>query len=308
MSPTIEENTMPQRDRPEADVTDKAVFRAWTSARRELGEGLRWVGDRLVTVDILAGTLTALDTRTPGDGRELARLDVPLGAVAPVAGRPGTWLAAAGTGVALLGPDGTVAWIDRPEDGNPVAMRVNDGVCDPAGRFWFGTMPYDGTAGAGSLYRVDADGGVTRVLDGLTVPNGPAFTADGTTLYLADSARGLIDRFAVDPTTGTPADRRPFVRLPADAGSPDGMTVDDAGHLWVALWGGAAVHRYTPDGTLDRRLRVPADQPTSPALHDGRLFVATAAHGLDAPRDHDGRVLAAPVGISAPEAVAAIIT
>src|SRR5205823_7114109 len=130
--------------------------------------GGRRIGDRLMFVDILSGRLFECPAREPGAGRLVAQLDVPLGAVAPIAGRPGSWIAAAGTGVGILDPDGRLRWLDRPEDGGAVPTRMNDGCCDPAGRFWAGSMVYDETPGAGSLYRVDLDGSVTRVVDGLT--------------------------------------------------------------------------------------------------------------------------------------------
>ncbi|MER7483612.1 SMP-30/gluconolactonase/LRE family protein [Streptomyces sp. NPDC126510] len=88
------------------------------------------------------------------------------------------------TGIALLAAHGRPEWLDRPEDRTPLPSRMNDGVADPASRFWAGSMAYDGTCGAGSLYRTDLDGTVVRVLDGLTSVNGPAFTAEGTTLDL----------------------------------------------------------------------------------------------------------------------------
>ncbi|WP_425472189.1 SMP-30/gluconolactonase/LRE family protein [Streptomyces cyaneus] len=142
-------------------------------------------------VDILSGRLFELREGTePTVPCQLARFDVPLGAVAPVGDRPGTWIAAAGTGIALLTADGALEWLDRPEGRPTVPSRLNDGVADPAGRFWAGSTAYDGTPGAGSLYRTDPDGTVVRVLDGLTIANGPAFTADGTTMYVADTAVG----------------------------------------------------------------------------------------------------------------------
>lgn len=229
----------------------------------ELAEGGRWIDGRYVYVDILSGRLFELrdgtDLATP---RQLARLDVPLGAVAPVGDRPGAWIAAAGTGIALLTADGALEWLDRPEDRAPVAGRMNDGVADPAGRFWAGSMAYDGTPGAGSLYRTDPDGTVVRVLDGLTIANGPAFTADGTTMYLADTAVGTILRCRVDPASGDlVGGPETFARLRDGEGSPDGMTVDEEGCLWVAMWGAAAVRRYHPDGHLLHTLTVPAPTP-----------------------------------------------
>ncbi|WP_062437187.1 SMP-30/gluconolactonase/LRE family protein [Herbidospora daliensis] len=248
----------------------------WSAIDCELGEGARWVDGRLVFVDILAGRLLTVSADKPADPEELFRLDVPLGAVAPIQGEPGRWLAAAGQGFALLDEhDGSVIWLDRPV---PPTSRMNDAVCDPSGRMWAGAMPYDSTPGAGVLYRVGPDLAVTPVRTGLTIPNGPAFTADGRTMYLADSAEGRIDRHAVDPSTGDLGDPAVFATI--EEGGPDGMTVDADDHLWVAIWGGSQVRRYTPDGRLDRVVDVPTPQPTSVCLTDGRLFVTSAALGL----------------------------
>jgi sugar lactone lactonase YvrE len=270
----------------------------------ELAEGGRWVDGRFVYVDILSGRLFELHDGTDPTPRRLARVDVPLGAVAPVHGRPDTWIAAAGTGIALLTADGKLEWLDRPEDRTRAPSRMNDGVADPAGRFWAGSMPYDGTPGAGSLYRTDPDGTVERVLDGLTIVNGPAFNADGTTLYLADSAAGTIDRRRVDPATGDLSGHDVFARFRGGEGSPDGMTVDDEDCLWVAVWGGGAVRRYHPDGRLLHTLAVPAPQPTSVCLHpsDSRLLITTAGHGLPRPTAASGAVLSAPVPARSPVA------
>ncbi|MET7479908.1 SMP-30/gluconolactonase/LRE family protein [Streptomyces sp. NPDC005648] len=267
----------------------------------ELAEGGRWIDGRYVYVDILTGGLYELrDGDGPAASRQLARLDVPLGAVAPVRDEPDVWIAAAGTGVALLTADGALEWLDRPEDRTPVPSRMNDGVADPAGRFWAGSMAYDGTRGAGSLYRTDTDGTVVRVLDGLTIANGPAFSADGTTLYLADSAEGTILRCRVDPVSGDLSEGPEiFVRLGGDEGSPDGMTVDTEGRLWVAMWGAAAIRRYHPDGRLLHTLEVPAPHPTSVCLHptDHRLYVTTARHGVRHPTSASGAVLTVPVPV-----------
>lgn len=264
----------------------------------ELAEGGRWADGRYVYVDILAGRFYELrDGTGPSAPRRLARLDVPLGAVAPVSDEPDVWIAAAGTGVALLTADGALEWLDRPEDHTPVPSRMNDGVADPAGRFWAGSMAYDGTRGAGSLYRTDPDGTVVRVLDGLTIANGPAFSADGTTMYLADSAAGTILRCCVDPVSGDlSGGPESFVRLGGDEGSPDGMTVDEEGCLWVAMWGAAAIRRYHPDGHLLHTLSVPAPHPTSVCLHptDTRLYVTTARHGVPDPTAASGAVLTIP--------------
>ncbi|WP_387903633.1 SMP-30/gluconolactonase/LRE family protein [Streptomyces argenteolus] len=227
--------------------------------RLELGEGIRWVDGRLVCVDILTGRLLGRVGADTTPLRTLAQLDVPLGAVAPVSGRPGTWIAAAGTGICLLAPGTDPEWLTGPERHASTAMRMNDGCADPHGCFWAGSMAYDGTPDAGSLYRAGRDGTVTRVLDGLTIPNGPAFDRHGTTMYLADSARGLIRRYSVDPRDSGLGEGEEFARV--TEGSPDGMTVDCEGALWTAVWGAGEVRRYLPDGTLASVLRLPVTQP-----------------------------------------------
>ncbi|MET9041018.1 SMP-30/gluconolactonase/LRE family protein [Streptomyces mirabilis] len=250
---------------------------------------------------MLSGRLFELrDDTGPAAVCQLARLDVLLGAVAPVADRPGAWIVAAGTGIALLTADGALEWLDRPEDRTPVPSRMNDGVADPAGRFWAGSMAYDGTHGAGSLYRTDPEGTVVRVLDGLTIANGPAFTADGTIMYLADTAVGTILRCRIDPVTGDlVGGPETFAQLHDGEGSPDGMAVDAEGCLWVAMWGAGAVRRCHSDGRLLHTVTVPAPHPTSVCLHpgDNRLYVTTARYGVKSPTATSGAVLSIPVPV-----------
>lgn len=260
--------------------------------RYELGEGARAVGDGFVFVDLLAGRLYA----TSGSPNELpavhADLDVPLGAVAPTT--DGGWLAAAGTGFAVIRADGGVSWLATPLTSTATAMRTNDGVADPQGRFWAGAMPYDGPPGAGMLFRLDPHDQPVVVADGLTVPNGPAFDADGAVMYLADSPLGIIYRYEVDVASGDIRRRDVFATVAT--GSPDGMTVDATGSLWVAIWGGSCLHRYAPDGTLLEAIPVPAAQPTSIALTTSapyRVLVTTATYELSHRADADGRVLVA---------------
>ncbi|MEE6261642.1 SMP-30/gluconolactonase/LRE family protein [Plantactinospora sonchi] len=273
----------------------------WSTDRFELGEGARWLDGRLVLVDLLDGRLLETTGDAPAPLRELRRLETPLGAVAPVAGSPGDWLAAAGTGLALLSGSVGHRQVADLEADNPRPARMNDAVADPHGRFWAGSMAYDTTPGAGTLYRLTADSGPVPVVTGLTIANGPAFDAYGTTMYLADTARGEVDRFVVDPATGELSGREPFLRLTTADGAPDGMTVDAEGHLWVALWGGYAVRRYRPDGRLDRELRLPVAQPTSVCLGGPdlrRLFVTSAWHGLNPPGPLDGALLAVDVDVA----------
>ncbi|WP_084216219.1 SMP-30/gluconolactonase/LRE family protein [Pseudonocardia spinosispora] len=278
-------------------MRDQTMWTALPGERFELGEGLRRLDDgRTIMVDILSGRLLLLPESLDEQPSVLLELNGPLGAVAP---RGDGWIAAAGPGIALL--DGTeVTWLARPEQGEHPAMRMNDGVADPHGRFWAGSMAYGAVPGAGALYRVDRNRSVAQVLTGLTVPNGPAFTADGATMYLADSAHGVIYRYPVDPDSAALGPRSTFATVPV--GSPDGMTVDDEGCLWSAIWGAGELHRYTPDGDLERVVPVPAAQPTSVCLAGDRLIVTTARTGLSDPTDLDGAVLHMPAPATAPPA------
>lgn len=268
---------------PMSAVTDTAL---------ELGEGARWVEGRLVLVDILAGRLFAHAGVRQAPLQLLAEVEVPLGAVAPVAGRPGLWVAAAGDGAALLAEGGQLDWLDRPEQRHRGATRMNDGVCDPAGRFWAGSMAYDGTSPLGSLYRVDPDGSVVQVLDGIAIVNGPAFNADGSMMLVNDTARRTITRYRVDPT-GRLDDGELVLRCSPEYGSPDGMVLDDTGHAWVAFHGAGMVRRLDPSFSVVAEIPVPTPQPTSVCLAAGHLIVTTAWEGLDPPPPGAGLVYTA---------------
>jgi len=279
---------------------DASRLIAWGPDRLELGEGARWIGDRVVLVDIPTGRLLEADPNQPGQLRQLAKVDVPLGAVAPVARTDDMWIAACGTGIAMLGRGGRLDWLGRPEENKRVSMRMNDACADPAGRFWAGSMAFDYTPDAGSLYRVDRDGTVTKALDGITISNGPAFDAAGTTMYFTDSARGRIDRFHVDPESGALSKRTLFAQLEAGRENPDGMAVDDEDHVWVAVWGASEVRRYRPDGGLAETIQVPTRQPSSVCLfgrEQPRMFITTAAEGLDSPDEFAGAVFALPAKV-----------
>jgi sugar lactone lactonase YvrE len=270
--------------------------------RYELGEGARFLDGRLHFVDLLAGRLLVADPRGEAPPEELVHLDVPLGAVAlasgPVAREHLSLVAASGTGIARLDPSGQLIWFGRPADSGPVELRMNDAATDPAGRFWATSMAWDNTEDAGALYRLEPDGRVTTVLTGFTIPNGPAFSADGRTMWLADSARSVIYRYDVDAATGDLGDRHVFAEVD---GTPDGMTVDAEGFLWSAVHGSSRLHRYSATGDLVERVQVPARQPTSVAISvepPYLLVVTTAMEGLDEAEDHDGRTLVAEVAVS----------
>ena len=258
------------------------------AAGAELGERPVWDHLRscLVWVDINAGRLhryrpeegDQLILELAGGGQPIA-----IGAAAPRRG--GGYVLAAADGFRLTGPDG------EPEAGplRPPGMgpdiRFNDGACDPAGRFWAGTVAADRRLGAGALYRLDPDLTITTMLEGVTESNGLGWSPDGTLFYYIDSGepRPRIRVFGFDPATGELGDSRDLVTFPGDGVVPDGLVVDAAGCLWVALWGGSAVHRYSPDGALLAEFPVPVSQPTCPAFGGpglSDLYVTTAWEGM----------------------------
>jgi len=187
-------------------------------------------------------------------------------------------------GFALEDADGTLTPL--PPVWSDDGVRMNEGGCDPDGRFWCGSMAYDQQPGAATLYRLDADGSVHPALEGVTVSNGLEWSPDGTLAYYDDTATHRTDVFDYSPDAGLTG-RRPFVDF-GDDGHPDGLTVDAEGGVWVALYGGGAVHRYSPDGRLEAVVEVPTAQVTActfggPQLD--QLFVTTSREGLSPDED-----------------------
>jgi sugar lactone lactonase YvrE len=226
----------------------------------------------LYLVDVTCGDVHRFDPRT-GEATTAAHVDGTVGAVAFTA--DGSLLLAAGTELVL---DGSVLAHVDDADG----VRFNDGAVDAAGRFWIGTMALDGSPGGGTLYRSDTDG-MTPMLAPVSISNGIDWSLDGTQMYYVDSTAQRIDVFAFDAATGSISDRRTFAEIDPVDGTPDGLTVDAEGHVWLALWEGWALRRYRPDGTLERIVDLPVSRVTSCAfggedLHD--LYVTSANIGL----------------------------
>jgi len=242
------------------------------------GEGPVWHSgwDALKFVDMLAGDICTVDVDSGG----IERFHV--GSVA-AAFRPrtsGGLVVAVERGFALVDADGNLEqlgdlWSDE-------GVRMNEGGCDPQGRFYCGSMAYDATPGAGTVWRLDADRSTSVALERVTISNGLAWSLDGALAYYIDTPTGRVDAFEWDADRGF-GTRRTVVEIPSGSGGPDGMTVDAEGGLWVALWGGSAVHRYTPDGRLDEVVELPVTQVTActfggPDLDE--LYVTTSRQGL----------------------------
>ncbi len=253
---------------------------AWSTTPGLLSEGPRWHHERqeLLWVDILGREMHRATLAANGALEHLQTISIDrhIGAVAPAIG--GGYVLAAGPGFLFVDDAGAIHELAQPEAGR-TDVRMNDGACDPQGRFWAGTMAYDESPGAGSLYRLELDRSCTTVLTGLTISNGIGWSPDATTMYLSDSGTGCVDAFRYDGSTGAISERRTLVKIDQPGVAPDGLTVDEHGGIWVALWGGAAVNRYGPDGTLLATIPIPAELATSCAFGGpelATLFVTTA--------------------------------
>lgn len=268
----------------------------------ELGEGPFWdaPNGRLLVVDIIGKSLAELTAAT-GAVRRIATPDFPTamalrrnGEGAIVAMASGVFLVDLDTGETkpFANPD--------PTPGN----RLNDGKCDPQGRFWVGSMqtnfdaegkatPMDRNSGA--LFRVDPDGSVTRHTEHeIGISNTLAWTADGATFYFGDSLANTIYAFDFDAATGTISGRRPHTSG-SPHGVPDGSAIDTDGCLWNARYGGGRLLRITPDGKVDREIELPVANPTCCAFGGadyGTLYVTSARDGLGAAaKEADGAIL-----------------
>ena len=203
----------------------------------------------------------------------------PVGAAVPT--DDGRLILAVRDGFALLDLDRAhvelIVEVERELTGN----RMNDGKSDPAGRFWAGSMALDVRAGAGALYRLDADRNVELMVPGVSISNGLGWSPDGRLMYYVDSPEGRVDVFDFDATTGTIANRRPFAKVAG--GDPDGMAIDAGGGIWVAVWGAGKVLHFLPDATLSDEIELPVSRITSccfggPELQD--LYITSAWQGM----------------------------
>lgn len=251
-------------------------------AKARLGEGPAWDAraGRLLWVDIENGLVHLFDPG-PGSDRAIA-VGQMVGCAVPRAA--GGLMLGAQQGFATLDlQTEALTLIAQPEAHLP-ENRINDGKCDPAGRFLAGTMALSLAPRAGSLYCLDLDLSVHRLLEGITVSNGLAWSADARTLYYIDTGTRAIAGFDYDVAAGALSNRRVMAQVPPELGYPDGMTIDDEGYLWVGHWDGWAVCRWDPaTGQMRQRVPVPVARVTScafggPNLDD--LYITTAWTGL----------------------------
>ncbi len=246
----------------------------------KLGEGPAWDTERgvLSWVDISSGIVYV----SSAAGETLRRYEVgrPVGAALPARG--GGFLLADAQGFTALAEDGGTDVVLPVLAGSP-ELQFNDAKCDPAGRAFAGSMALDETPHTGTLYRLDPGPFATAILTHLTVSNGLGWSPDGRTMWFADSARPMITGFDYDLETGAVGHVRTVIEVQDTEGVPDGLCVDDEGCIWLALWDGGSVRRYTTDGRLDTVVRVPADAVTSCTFGGpdmATLFITTAVGGL----------------------------
>jgi sugar lactone lactonase YvrE len=233
-------------------------------AHAQVGEGPVW-DERTKTlfwVDIMANAVHAFDPAT-GDDRAID-VGQPIGAAA--LRESGGLVLALRDGFAVMDASlDDLRWVAQVEH-DISTNRMNDGKCDARGRFWAGTMAFNPDSPVGSFYRLDPDYRVRRVFGDVTISNGIDWTPDDRQMYYIDSPTQRIDVFDFDLQKGELGTRQTLVEIPSEDGMPDGMTVDVEGGVWVALYGGGAVHRYTRDGRFDRSIVLPVKHVTCPAF------------------------------------------
>jgi len=267
-------------------VTGPVAYHGEGPVWSERWGGLRWV-------DMLAGDVLHL----AADGT-VERRHVGAVAAALRPRRRGGAVIGVERGFALEEPDGTLTtlaelWADT-------GVRMNEGGCDPDGRFYCGSMAYDKAPGAGRLYRLDPDGSTRIALEDVTISNGLDWSPDGSRAYYNDTETSRVDVFDFDREAGL-TNRRAFARIAPGDGRPDGLTVDAEGGVWVALNHSGSVRRYTPDGAQDAVVEVPPRQVTACTFGGDRLdqlYMTTSRENLPPGEDPlAGSLFRAEVGV-----------
>jgi sugar lactone lactonase YvrE len=265
-------------------------------SRAKLGEGPAWDAktSSLLWVDILGNCVHRLDPVTRTD-RTVAVGRYPSAAI-PTDDDRVLVCRQGEIAVGILAASGLSRLVEL--EPSIRTNRTNDAKCDPDGRLYVGTMRLDASAPDGTLYRVDWAGPPKPVVSALRCSNGMGWSPDSQFMYLIDSVPGTVDVFDFDRVSGEMRNRRTLITVPAEEGMPDGMCVDTEGGLWVAIWGGSSVRRYSPNGQLDAVIDVPTSRVTSCCFGGAQLddlYITTA--GLDDYDTHSGRLFRASPGI-----------
>ena len=224
----------------------------------------------------------AINLATP-ETAAVERFQLPQRATSIVHRRRGGFLLATETGFGVMqSPSEKISLLDIPRV-CPQGCRFNDGKCDTEGRFWVGTLALNGSPGRGCLYRLDPDGSVVTAATGMHISNGIGWSPDNERMYVTDSGARTIYQYEFDAHSGSIENRQVFYELDDETAVPDGLSVDEDGFVWSALWEGWQVLRLDPDGAVDSAIDLPVPKPTSCAFggEDMRtLFVTSARTGL----------------------------
>ena len=298
-------------------ITDSICYHAEGPHWSDTWGGLRWV-------DMLAGDIMQLSAEgasaggaesdgastggsaesdgastggSAGTDHAVARIATPSPVVACV--RPassGGAVLAIEKGFALEDADGSIEQLPPLWEEN---VRMNEGAIAPDGSFLCGSMHYDQAEGAAAMWRLMPDGTTTRILTGITVSNGLAFTADGARAYYVDTPTGRVDLFDWDHRAGL-VQRRTFADLNEQDGHPDGLCLDAEGNVWVAMNGGSQVLGLDSDGSVTERITVGARQVTACTFGGAdrsTLFITTSRENLEDGEDPQaGSLFAVQVG------------
>lgn len=261
---------------PEANQQIRCV----ADVRANVGEGPVWVAREAALYWVDNKGRKAF--RLAEDG-EVRTFQTPFEICCVAPARSGGFIAGTDRGLANIDFEaGRFDIFANPEEAIP-GNRFNDGKTDWSGRFWTGTMDNRERQATGSLYRLDPDRKCTKIDSGYRVTNGPAFDRTRRRMYHTDSALQVIYRFDISEH-GEVGERSDFIRFGEGDGSPDGMTVDADGNLWVAFWDGWCLRRISPEGEVLKRIEMPVQRPTSCAFggpNFDRLYVTSARRGLD---------------------------
>ncbi len=268
-----------------------------------VGEGPIWDADANVLwwVDIMSSELYAYDPQT-GENRKW-NVGQHVGTVVQRAA--GGLMLAVQDGFAAFDPaSGALEMLADPEANLP-GNRFNDGKCDPAGRFWAGSMAYEDQSDQGSVYRLDTDHSVDKMIEDIGISNGIIWSLDARTMYYTDSLDFAIRAYDYDVATGGIDNERVIIDIPKAMGFADGFTIDEEGMLWVAHYGAGRVRRWNPDtATVLAEIDLPAVGVTACAFGGpglDQLFITSASLRLSdaekAQQPHAGGLFVAEVGV-----------
>jgi sugar lactone lactonase YvrE len=289
-------------------VTDTWTAKKCTTDAFYLGESCRWdeVRQELYWVNVDAGEFfrgTARGTRID----VIRRYDLGgyVTALAPMEDRRDGWLIARDQSLFSLSESGDLTELASPEARNGSEVRLNDGAADPWGRFWIGSMALDEGEGRGSLYSFHESNGLATVVTNVTISNGIGWSLDRRAMYYVDSGPGTVYTFDVDQR-GAIANQRVFAQLDvAKEGTPDGLCVDGEGAIWVALWGGYEVRRYSASGEVIGHVALTTAQPSCCSLGGANattLYITTARENMSREllesEPDAGRLFCVDVGVS----------